>query len=115
MAYLTVKRLYKEEIVEISSARMKMREAKNLMKFLSGLEAAEDKSSGLHGELWIEVEDETRDLVIDPVVFHPHDALRVLFSIGMSAVDAAIITTDAHSKSVLAEYYASNGRVFNDE
>lgn len=101
MAFLLVKRVWNDELVELLSARMSMRLARAL---LSNLRNSDDtKEDTEHGDMWFEVANEQHELVLDPVNFSFEDGKRHAFQMWNGRHAIASVFTNQFAEAQAAE------------
>lgn len=71
MARLNIGRIWNDELVPISSRRMKLAQAESIMDNLRKSPHRKPDAQYDNGEFWIEVYNERHEAIIDPVKFSP--------------------------------------------
>lgn len=97
MAFILVKRLWHDELIELLEGRCQMSFAKTLLAELATAESA--KSTIEHGDICIEVADHHHNLVIDPVTFPFEAGKRVALRTSNRRRDLRWAFTDDYAQA----------------
>lgn len=121
MAYLMVKRVWNDELVELMGVRLRREEAMRLWKIVVNdqrnlaMVYEQDRVTDhkRNGEVWIEVEAGTGDLLTDPACFGFEDAKAVLSEkLGATPEIVARLLTDERTQRLYDELKAEGAAYF---